>query len=196
MEDGKIKIDMHFLSDVYVHCDACNGQRYNRETLELTYKGRSIADILAMTAEEAHEFFQAIPKLEAILKSLCEVGLSYMKLGQSANTLSGGEAQRVKLATELAKRSAGNALYLLDEPTTGLHFQDVEVLMKVLKKLRNEGNSLIVVEHHLDVIREADWVIDLGPGGGKLGGNIVAEGPPAEIVKVKNSATGRWLARD
>ena len=193
--DGKIKIDMHFLSDVYVHCDACNGQRYNRETLEVTYKGRSIADILAMTAEEAHVFFQAIPKLEAILKSLCEVGLAYMKLGQAANTLSGGEAQRVKLATELAKRSSGNALYLLDEPTTGLHFQDVEVLMRVLKKLRDEGNSLIVVEHHLDVIREADWVIDLGPGGGKLGGDIVAEGPPSEIVKVKNSATGRWLAR-
>lgn len=192
--DGKIKIDMHFLSDVYVHCDACNGQRYNRETLEVTYKGRSIADVLAMTAEEAHAFFQAIPKLEVILKSLCEVGLGYMKLGQAANTLSGGEAQRVKLATELAKRSAGNALYLLDEPTTGLHFQDVAVLMKVLKKLCDEGNSLIVVEHHLDVIREADWVIDLGPGGGKLGGMIVAEGPPTEIKKVKNSATGNWLS--
>ncbi|MEO1857179.1 MAG: excinuclease ABC subunit UvrA [Rubritalea sp.] len=191
--DGKIKIDMHFLSDVYVHCDACNGQRYNRETLEVTYKGVSIADVLAMTAEEGYAFFQAIPKLEAILKSLCEVGLGYMKLGQAANTLSGGEAQRVKLATELAKKSAGNALYLLDEPTTGLHFQDVAVLMTVLKKLRDEGNSLIVVEHQLDVIREADWVIDLGPSGGELGGQIVAEGPPAEIKKVNESATGRWL---
>jgi len=191
--DGKIKIDMHFLSDVYVHCDACHGKRYNRETLEVTYKGVNMADVLAMTAEDAHGFFCAIPKLEIILKSLCDVGLGYMRLGQAANTLSGGEAQRVKLATELAKRSAGNALYLLDEPTTGLHFQDVSVLMKVLKQLRDEGNSLIIVEHHLDVIREADWVIDLGPGGGKLGGKIVAEGPPTEIKKIKESATGRWL---
>jgi excinuclease ABC subunit A len=191
--DGKVKIDMHFLSDVYVHCDACHGKRYNRETLEVTYKGVNMADVLAMTAEDAHSFFCAIPKLEVILKSLCDVGLGYMQIGQAANTLSGGEAQRVKLATELAKRSAGNALYLLDEPTTGLHFQDVSVLMKVLKQLRDEGNSLIIVEHHLDVIREADWVIDLGPGGGALGGMVVAEGPPTEIKKIKKSATGRWL---
>ena len=191
--DGKIKIDMHFLSDVYVMCDACRGRRYNRETLEVTYKGKSIADVLEMTAAEAHAFFQAVPKLEAILKSLCDVGLGYMQLGQAANTLSGGEAQRVKLATELAKQSEGHALYLLDEPTTGLHFQDVEVLMGVLERLRDDGNSLIVVEHHLDVIRRSDWVIDLGPGGGKHGGKVVAEGTPREIAAVEESVTGRCL---
>jgi excinuclease ABC subunit A len=191
--DGKIKIDMHFLSDVYVTCDSCRGRRYNRETLEVTYKGKSIADVLEMTAEEAHIFFGAVPKLEAILKSLCDVGLGYMQLGQAANTLSGGEAQRVKLASELAKTSEGNALYLLDEPTTGLHFQDVDVLMEVLERLRDEGNSLIVVEHHLDVIRRSDWVIDLGPGGGKYGGTVVAEGAPAVIAEVEESLTGRCL---
>ncbi|WP_417750628.1 excinuclease ABC subunit UvrA [Rubritalea spongiae] len=191
--DGKIKIDMHFLSDVYVTCDSCRGHRYNRETLEVTYKGKSIADVLEMTAGDAHAFFGAVPKLESILKSLCDVGLGYIQLGQAANTLSGGEAQRVKLATELVKQSEGNALYLLDEPTTGLHFQDVDVLMGVLERLRDEGNSLIVVEHHLDVIRRSDWVIDLGPGGGKHGGKLVAEGAPAAIVEIKESLTGQCL---
>ncbi|WP_417750629.1 excinuclease ABC subunit UvrA [Rubritalea tangerina] len=194
MGDGKIKIDMHFLSDVYVPCDACRGQRYNRETLEVTYKGKNIAEVLEMTAREAHAFFGAVPKLEAILQSLCDVGLGYMELGQSANTLSGGEAQRVKLATELAKRSEGNALYLLDEPTTGLHFQDIQVLLKVLERLRDEGNSLIIVEHNMDVIRAADWVIDLGPGGGKHGGRVVAEGSPAELARSADSITGKWIS--
>ncbi|MGJ8673492.1 excinuclease ABC subunit UvrA [Rubritalea sp.] len=191
--DGKIKIDMHFLSDVYVSCDSCHGHRYNRETLEITYKGKSIADVLEMTAAEAHTFFLAVPKLEVILKSLCDVGLGYIQLGQAANTLSGGEAQRVKLATELAKKSDGNALYLLDEPTTGLHFQDVDVLIGVLERLRDEGNSLIIVEHHLEVIRRSDWVIDLGPGGGKYGGKVVAEGSPAVISEVGESLTGQCL---
>lgn len=191
--DGKIKIDMHFLTDVYVKCDACQGHRYNRETLEVTFKGKSIADILEMNATQAHSFFSSIPKLEPILRSLCDVGLGYLKLGQAANTLSGGEAQRVKLATELAKQSEGNALYLLDEPTTGLHFQDIQVLMGVLRKLRDDGNSLIIVEHNLDVIREADWVIDLGPGGGKHGGRVVAEGTPQQVSMVKESMTGKWI---
>lgn len=191
--DGKIKIDMHFLTDVYVKCDACQGRRYNRETMEVTFKGKSVADVLEMNAAQAHDFFGAIPKLEPILRSLCDVGLGYVKLGQAANTLSGGEAQRVKLATELAKQSEGNALYLLDEPTTGLHFQDIQVLMNVLRKLRDDGNSLIVVEHNLDVIREADWIIDLGPGGGKHGGRVVAEGTPQQVSMVKESVTGKWI---
>ncbi|WP_018970619.1 excinuclease ABC subunit UvrA [Rubritalea marina] len=193
--DGEIKIDMHFLSDVYVPCDSCQGQRFNRETLEVTYKGKNMAEVLEMSAEEAHAFFAAVPKLEAILRSLCDVGLGYMQLGQAANTLSGGEAQRVKLATELAKRSPGHALYLLDEPTTGLHFGDVQVLMGVLEKLRDEGNSLIVVEHNLDVIRAADWVIDLGPGGGKHGGQLVAATTPAELIRESESLTGASLVR-
>ena len=192
--DGAIKIDMHFLTDVYVKCDACHGRRYNRETLEVTYKGRNIADVLEMTAQEACDFFKAVPKLNEILQALCDVGLGYMKLGQAANTLSGGEAQRVKLAAELAKHSAGHALYLLDEPTTGLHFQDIQVLLEALRGLRDAGNSLIIVEHNMDVIRAADWVVDLGPGGGKHGGMVVAEGTPADVAQVKASATGRWLA--
>ncbi len=191
--DGHLKIDMHFLTDAYIECESCRGKRYNRETLEVKYKGKSIADVLEMTAEEAHRFFTAVPKLNQILESLCAVGLGYIKLGQSANTLSGGEAQRVKLATELAKTTMGNALYLLDEPTSGLHFADIEVLLEVLKKLRDAGNSIIIVEHNMDVIRQSDWVIDLGPGGGKEGGAIVAQGTPEDIKNTTASLTGKWI---
>jgi len=191
--DGALKIDMHFLADAYIPCDSCHGKRYNRETMEITYKGKNISEVLEMTAQQASEFFTKVPKLDAILSSLVKVGLGYIKLGQPANTLSGGEAQRVKLATELAKTSTGNTLYLLDEPTTGLHFKDIEVLLTALTDLRDAGNSLIIVEHNLDIIRHADHIIDLGPGGGKHGGKIVAEGAPAEVAKVKKSLTGKWL---
>ena len=184
---------MHFLADAYVPCDSCHGKRYNRETLEITYKGKNISEVLEMTAQQASEFFTKIPKLDAILTSLCNVGLGYIKLGQPANTLSGGEAQRVKLATELAKTSIGNTLYLLDEPTTGLHFKDIDTLLIALENLRDAGNSLIIVEHNLDIIRHADHIIDLGPGGGKHGGTIVAEGTPSEVSKIKASLTGKWL---
>ncbi len=193
--DGAIKIDMHFLADAYITCDSCQGKRYNRETLEITYKGKNISDILEMTAEEATHFFKNVPKLHAILAALVKVGLGYINLGQPANTLSGGEAQRVKLATELAKTSLGNTLYLLDEPTTGLHFKDIEILLIALTDLRDAGNSLIIVEHNLDIIRHADHIIDLGPGGGKHGGTIVAEGSPSEIATIKKSLTGIWLAK-
>jgi len=191
--DGAIRIDMHFLNDAYVLCDSCAGKRYNRETLEITYKGRNISEILEMTAEEAAAFFSSIPKLNRILEALCDVGLGYVKLGQPANTLSGGEAQRVKLADELSRPNTGHCLYLLDEPTTGLHFGDVKILLGVLTKLRDAGNSLIIVEHNLDVIRASDWIIDLGPGGGKHGGKVVASGTPAEISQEKASITGQWL---
>jgi len=191
--DGALKIDMHFLADAYITCDSCQGKRYNRETLEITYKGKNIADILEMTAQEAADFFTNIPKLDAILQALVKVGLGYIKLGQPANTLSGGEAQRIKLAAELAKTSAGNTLYLLDEPTTGLHFKDIDILLTALTDLRDAGNSLIIVEHNLDIIRHADHIIDLGPGGGKHGGNIVAQGTPKQIAQNKNSLTGKWL---
>lgn len=191
---GSLKIDMHFLSDVWVPCESCQGRRYNRETLEVMYKGRSIADLLAMSCSEAKEFFLKVPKIDRVVSALCDVGLGYLKLGQAANTLSGGEAQRVKLATELSKPQAPHTLYLLDEPTTGLHFRDVAVLLKVLARLRDEGHSLIIIEHHLDVIAACDWVIDLGPGGGKEGGQVVAEGAPKEISRVKASATGQFLA--
>jgi len=191
---GVIRIDMHFLNDVYVRCDACGGKRYNRETLEVTYRGRSIADILDMTIEEAAALFGKVPRLRELLEALAEVGLSYLRLGQPANTLSGGEAQRVKLAAELAKSSTESVLYLLDEPTTGLHHDDVEVLLGVLRRLRDAGHSLVVIEHNLDVIRAADWVIDLGPGGGRHGGEVVAEGPPAGLAGAKGSLTGKWLA--
>lgn len=190
---GAIKIDMHFLSDVWVPCESCQGKRYNRETLEVTYKGKSIADLLAMPCEEARGFFENVPKINRVLGALCEVGLGYLKLGQAANTLSGGEAQRVKLATELAKPKAPHTLFLLDEPTTGLHFRDVEVLLGVLRKLRDEGHSLLVIEHHLDVIAASDHVIDLGPGGGKEGGRLVAAGTPAEVAAVEGSQTGLFL---
>lgn len=192
---GAIRIDMHFLNDAYVKCDACDGRRYNRETLDIAFKGRSIADVLEMTAEEAAAVFGPVPKLSAVLTALCDVGLGYVRLGQAANTLSGGEAQRVKLATELSKSSAGGVLYLLDEPTTGLHHQDVQVLMGVLTRLRDAGHSLVVVEHNLDVIRQSDWVIDLGPGGGTDGGQVVACGTPGDLAKNERSVTGRWLGK-
>ena len=193
--DGAIKIDMHFLNDAYVQCDSCGGKRYNRETLEVSYKGRNMAEILEMTAAEAARFFTNVPKLSRILQALCDVGLGYIHLGQAANTLSGGEAQRVKLADELSRPNTGHCLYLLDEPTTGLHFNDVQVLLDVLRKLRDAGNSLVIVEHNLDVIGASDWIIDLGPGGGKHGGRVVAEGYPADVMKNKKSMTGAWLKK-
>ncbi|MEM6915748.1 MAG: excinuclease ABC subunit UvrA, partial [Verrucomicrobiota bacterium] len=193
--DGMIKIDMHFLSDVYVTCEACQGRRYNRETLDITYRGKSIADVLEMTVDEALAFFQKIPKISQQLRALRDVGLGYLRLGQSATTLSGGEAQRIKLAAELGKTATGNTLYLLDEPTTGLHFADIATLLEVFYRLRDEGNTLIVIEHNLDVIKCSDWVIDLGPGGGETGGEIVAEGTPREIASHRDSLTGKYLAR-
>lgn len=191
--DGVIRVEMHFLADVYVTCDSCKGKRYNRETLEVKYKDKTIHDILEMTVETALEFFAAIPKLARKLQTLQDVGLSYIKLGQSATTLSGGEAQRIKLARELAKRDTGQTLYILDEPTTGLHFHDVDQLLKVLFKLRDRGNTLIVIEHNLDVIKVADWIIDIGPEGGSGGGDIVATGTPETVGKCKASHTGRFL---
>jgi excinuclease ABC subunit A len=191
--DGVIKVEMHFLPDMYVSCDVCKGLRYNRETLEVRYKGKNIHEILGMTVEDAHQFFQAIPVIARKLKTLVDVGLSYIRLGQSATTLSGGEAQRVKLAKELSKRDTGRTLYILDEPTTGLHFQDIEQLLAVLHRLRDQGNTVIVIEHNLDVIKTADWIIDLGPEGGDKGGKIVAKGTPEQIAKHKTSHTGRFL---
>ena len=191
--DGVLKIDMHFLSDVYVNCSQCQGRRYNAETLEVTYKGRSIAEILDMTISTAARFFAKHPAIEPKLRALEETGLGYLKLGQPGNTLSGGEAQRVKIAAELSKKATSRTLYVLDEPTTGLHLADIEMLMKVLLRLRDAGNTLIVIEHHLDVIKCADWVLDLGPGGGHLGGRIVAEGTPEDVAKVEASRTGGFL---
>ncbi|MBU5617685.1 excinuclease ABC subunit UvrA [Psychrobacter sp. TAE2020] len=191
--DGLIKVEMHFLPDMYVPCDVCDGKRYNRETLEIHYKGKTIADVLDMTVEDAVEFFSAIPAIHRRLQALMEVGLSYIRLGQSAPTLSGGEAQRVKLARELAKRDTGQTLYILDEPTTGLHFHDIDKLLNILHALRDKGNTIVVIEHNLDVIKTADWVIDLGPEGGKGGGMIIAEGTPEEVAENKNSHTGEFL---
>jgi len=191
--DGVKKIEMNFLPDVYVLCDVCKGKRYNRETLEVLYKTKSIADVLEMRVDEALEFFADLPRINRKIKAIHDVGLGYIKLGQQATTLSGGEAQRVKLATELSKVSTGKTLYVLDEPTTGLHFEDVRILMNVLNKLVDKGNTIIVVEHNMDVIKMADWIIDLGPGGGEFGGKIVAEGTPEEIVKNKKSVTGKFL---
>jgi excinuclease ABC subunit A len=185
---------MHFLPDVYVTCEECNGKRYNRETLEVKWKGLSIADVLDMTIEDAQETFKAVPPIRDKMAMLCEVGLGYIKVGQQATTLSGGEAQRVKLAKELARRSTGQTLYILDEPTTGLHFEDVRKLLEVLHRLVEGGNSVVVIEHNLDVIKTADWVIDLGPEGGVKGGEIVAEGTPEAVAKVKRSYTGGYLA--
>jgi excinuclease ABC subunit A len=193
--DGLIKVEMHFLPDVYVPCDVCHGKRYNRETLEITYKGHTISDVLQMTVEDALKLFEKIPALARKLETLIHVGLSYIKLGQSATTLSGGEAQRVKLSRELSKRDTGRTLYILDEPTTGLHFYDIEQLLKVLHRLRDDGNTVVVIEHNLDVIKTADWVIDLGPEGGDRGGEIIAMGTPEQIARDKNSHTGRFLAR-
>ena len=191
--DGILKIEMHFLPDVYVPCEQCNEKRYNRETLEVHYKGKNIADVLDMTINEALEFFEAVPKIQRKMKTLCDVGLGYLKLGQPATTLSGGEAQRVKLSTELSKRSTGQTVYILDEPTTGLHFADVHKLLEVLERLRDEGNTVIVIEHNLDMIKRADHIIDLGPGGGVNGGTIVAAGPPEKVVRSPQSYTGQYL---
>jgi excinuclease ABC subunit A len=193
--DGLIKVEMHFLPDVYVPCDVCHGKRYNRETLEIHYKGHTISDVLEMTVEDALKLFEKIPALARKLETLVDVGLSYIKLGQSATTLSGGEAQRVKLSRELSKRDTGRTLYILDEPTTGLHFYDIEQLLKVLHRLRDDGNTVVVIEHNLDVIKTADWVIDLGPEGGDRGGQIVARGTPEQIAKDRQSHTGRFLSR-
>ena len=191
--DGMIKVAMHFLPDMYVPCDACQGKRYNRETLEVNYKGKNISDVLEMTVEDAMHFFDAIPVIHRRLETLHQVGLGYIRLGQSATTLSGGEAQRVKLARELAKRDTGKTLYILDEPTTGLHFHDIAKLLDILHQLRDKGNTIVVIEHNLDVIKTADWVVDLGPEGGSGGGMIVAEGTPEQVVKVKASHTGKFL---
>jgi excinuclease ABC subunit A len=191
--DGIIKIEMHFLPDVYVPCEVCHSHRYNRETLEVRFKGRSIADVLEMTVSEACEFFSALPKISRKLQTLEEVGLGYIRLGQQATTLSGGEAQRVKLATELSRTATGQTVYILDEPTTGLHFHDIKLLLTVLHKLVDRGNTVIVIEHNLDVIKTADFVIDLGPEGGDGGGLVIAAGTPEEIVKVSSSYTGQYL---
>ena len=192
--DGVMRVEMHFLPDVYVPCDVCRGKRYNRETLEILYRGRSIHDVLEMTVEDAAKFFQNIPAVQPKLQTLLDVGLGYLRLGQNATTLSGGEAQRVKLARELAKRATGRTLYVLDEPTTGLHFHDVAQLLGVLQRLRDEGNTIVVIEHNLDVIKTADWIIDLGPEGGSGGGEIIACGTPEQVAKIKASHTGRYLA--
>jgi excinuclease ABC subunit A len=191
--DGILKIEMNFLPPVYVTCEACNGKRYNRETLEIAYKGKNIADVLDMTVDEGVDFFRAVPKIAAPLETLAEVGLGYIRLGQQATTLSGGEAQRVKLASELSRKATGRTLYILDEPTTGLHFHDVAKLLEVLFKLRDTGNTLVIIEHNLDVIKTADWLIDLGPEGGSRGGRIVAEGPPEKVIHCAESHTGKYL---
>src|SRR6202007_2578584 len=190
---GVIRDEMHFLPDVYVPCDVCKGQRYNRETLEIRYRGKNIQEGLAMTEEDALRFFQNMPGVAIKLQTLTDVGLAYVRLGQNATTLSGGEAQRVKLARELAKRATGRTLYIFDEPTTGLHFHDVAQLLDVLHRLRDEGNTIVVIEHNLDVIKTADWVVDLGPEGGSSGGEIVGSGTPEQIAANPRSHTGKFL---
>ena len=191
--DGQIKIEMHFLPDVYVPCETCHGRRYNRETLEVRFKGKSIADVLEMSVEEALEFFAKIPKIRRRLQTLHDVGLDYIRLGQPATTLSGGEAQRVKLASELSKIATGRTLYILDEPTTGLHFADIEKLLEVLQRLVDSGNTVLVIEHNLDVIKQADWIVDLGPEGGEAGGEVIAVGTPEDVAEVEESHTGQFL---
>ena len=193
--DGLVKIEMNFLSDVYVKCDICKGNRYNRETLEVKYKGKTIADVLDMSVKEALEFFDSVPAIKNKLQTLNDVGLDYMKLGQSATTLSGGEAQRIKLASELNKRSTGRTLYLLDEPSVGLHWADLDKLAKILQALADQGNTILMIEHNLDLIKIADHIIDLGPEGGVGGGQIIAQGTPEEVAKCKDSYTGKYLAR-
>jgi excinuclease ABC subunit A len=193
--DGLVKVEMHFLPDVYVSCEVCKGRRYNRETLEVRYKGKSIADVLDMSVAEALDFFENQPRIRTKLELLNDVGLGYIHLGQSATTLSGGEAQRVKLATELAKRDTGRTLYILDEPTTGLHFEDVRLLLEVLHRLVDKGNTVVVIEHNLDVVKTADWVIDLGPAGGAAGGAVVAAGAPEDVARTKASFTGQFLRK-
>jgi excinuclease ABC subunit A len=192
--DGLVRVEMHFLPDVFVPCDVCNGKRYNRETLDIRYKGKTIHEVLGMTVNEAREFFDAVPTVARKLETLVEVGLGYIGLGQSATTLSGGEAQRVKLALELSKRDTGRTLYILDEPTTGLHFADIELLLKVLHQLRDAGNTIVVIEHNLDVIKTADWLIDMGPEGGGGGGLVVAAGTPEDVAANPASHTARFLA--
>jgi excinuclease ABC subunit A len=191
--DGLVKIEMHFLPDVFVPCDVCKGKRFNRETLEVRFRGLSIADVLDLTVEDACTTFENQPRIAQKLETLRDVGLGYIHLGQSATTLSGGEAQRVKLATELSKRDTGRTLYILDEPTTGLHFEDVRLLLDVLHRLVDRGNTVLVIEHSLDVIKTADWVVDLGPEGGARGGDIIATGTPEEVAQVEASHTGRYL---
>jgi excinuclease ABC subunit A len=191
--DGQIKIEMHFLPDVYVPCETCHGRRYNRETLEVRFKGKSIADVLEMSVEEALRFFAKIPKIRRRLQTLHDVGLDYIKLGQPATTLSGGEAQRVKLAAELSKVATGRTLYILDEPTTGLHFADIDKLLEVLQRLVDAGNTVLVIEHNLDVIKQADWIVDLGPEGGEAGGEVIAAGRPEQVAEVEESFTGQYL---
>ena len=191
--DGILKIEMHFLPDVYVPCEVCGGKRYNRETLEVKYKGKSIYDVLNMTVEEAVEFFAHVPSIRRKMETLNDVGLSYIRLGQPSTELSGGEAQRIKLASELSKRSTGRTVYILDEPTTGLHFADVHKLTEILRRLTEEGNTVIVIEHNLDVIKTADYIIDIGPEGGDRGGTVVAYGTPEEVAKNSRSYTGKYL---
>jgi excinuclease ABC subunit A len=191
--DGLVKIEMHFLPDVYVPCEVCKGKRYNRETLEVRFRGANIAEVLDLTVEDAAQFFENQPRIRQKLETLVDVGLGYVHLGQSATTLSGGEAQRVKLATELSKRDTGRTLYILDEPTTGLHFEDVRMLLQVLHRLVDRGNSVLVIEHNLDVIKTADWIIDLGPDGGARGGQVVAAGTPEQVASIDASYTGRYL---
>ncbi len=193
--DGMIKVEMHFLPDIFVACDVCHGKRYNRETLEVRYKGKTIHEVLQMTVENAREFFDAVPVVARKLQTLVDVGLAYIQLGQSAVTLSGGEAQRVKLALELSKRDTGRTLYILDEPTTGLHFHDIEMLLSVLHRLRDHGNTIVVIEHNLDVIKTADWVVDLGPEGGDGGGRIIACGTPEQVASATGSPTGHYLKK-
>ncbi|MBQ2005475.1 MAG: excinuclease ABC subunit A, partial [Alphaproteobacteria bacterium] len=193
--DGQIKIEMNFLADVYVECDCCHGTRYNEETLAVKYKGKSIADVLNMTVEEAYRFFVNVPKIARKLELLKRVGLDYIKLGQSSLDLSGGEAQRIKLSKELAARSTGQTIYILDEPTTGLHFEDIKLLLSVLHELVDQGNTVIVIEHNLEVIKTADWIVDLGPTGGAGGGQVIATGAPEDVVKVPQSKTGKYLQK-
>jgi excinuclease ABC subunit A len=193
--DGLVKIEMHFLPDVYVTCEVCRGKRYNRETLEVRYKGKNIADILDMTVAEALAFFDAVPSIKQKLQTLHDVGLDYIRLGQAATTLSGGEAQRVKLATELSRRATGRTLYILDEPTTGLHFADIRRLLEVLNQLVDQGNTVVIIEHNMDVIKTADWIIDLGPEGGNEGGKVIATGTPEDVARQDKSFTGQYLAR-
>ena len=193
--DGIIKIEMHFLPDVYVPCEVCGGKRYNRETLDVKYKGKSIADVLDMTVEEALTFFENVPQIKRKVETLYNVGLSYIKLGQPSTTLSGGEAQRIKLATELSKRSTGRTIYILDEPTTGLHFADVHKLVEILQKLTDGGNTVLVIEHNLDVIKAADYIIDIGPEGGEKGGTVIAQGTPEEVAENQASYTGIYVKK-
>ena len=193
--DGIIKIEMHFLPDVYVPCEVCDGKRYNRETLEVKYKGKSIYDVLNMTVEEAVKFFENVPSIRNKIQTLYDVGLSYIRLGQPSTELSGGEAQRIKLATELSKRSTGRTIYILDEPTTGLHFADVHKLVEILHKLADAGNTVVVIEHNLDVIKTADYIIDIGPEGGFRGGTVVAKGTPEQGAEIPESYTGQYIKK-